>query len=141
MAVTIRAACRSPWLSPLDRREMERAMAVMMEALGVATVDVDLTLTDDGGMEEYNRQYLSCPGPTNILSFPGSPAAPNASASLVLNLDALARESLLYGQDSTGHLLRLLAHGLAHAAGHDHGPAMDAACALAEDRAKALFAG
>lgn len=51
----------------------------------------------------------------------------NGGASLVLSLDTFERECLLYGQDAAEHLLRLLAHGMAHVGGLDHGPAMDAA--------------
>ncbi|MBG3878715.1 rRNA maturation RNase YbeY [Desulfovibrio oxamicus] len=45
---------------------------------------------------------------------------------LVLSLDTWRRECLLYGQEPVEHALRLLAHGLGHLAGYDHGPEMDA---------------
>ncbi|MGJ3522248.1 rRNA maturation RNase YbeY [Nitratidesulfovibrio sp. D1] len=44
---------------------------------------------------------------------------------LVLSLDTWGRECLLYGQEPVEHALRLLAHGLGHLAGYDHGPDMD----------------
>ncbi|MEG6504938.1 rRNA maturation RNase YbeY [Nitratidesulfovibrio sp. 1201_IL3209] len=44
---------------------------------------------------------------------------------LVLSLDTWRRECLLYGQEPVEHALRLLAHGLGHLAGYDHGPDMD----------------
>lgn len=47
---------------------------------------------------------------------------------LVLAPETLHRECLLYGQEPEEHTLRLLAHGLAHLLGHDHGPRMDAVC-------------
>jgi ssRNA-specific RNase YbeY (16S rRNA maturation enzyme) len=39
-------------------------------------------------------------------------------------VDTLEREAFLYGQEATAYCIRLLAHGLAHLAGRDHGPAM-----------------
>lgn len=42
--------------------------------------------------------------------------------------DTLARECILYGQEPGRHALRLLAHGMAHLAGLDHGPDMDRRC-------------
>ena len=54
--------------------------------------------------------------------------APSDSGALRLNLDTLHRETLLYGQDPEEHCLRLLAHGLGHLAGYDHGPEMDELC-------------
>lgn len=44
---------------------------------------------------------------------------------LVLSLDTWRRECLLYGQAPVEHAMRLLAHGLGHLAGYDHGPEMD----------------
>ncbi|MDR3042771.1 MAG: rRNA maturation RNase YbeY [Desulfovibrio sp.] len=44
---------------------------------------------------------------------------------LVLSLDTWRRECRLYGQEPVEHALRLLAHGLGHLAGYDHGPKMD----------------
>ncbi len=82
---------------------------------------------------------MGCPGPTNVLSFPLEEELAEASApdgpqtfqlgSLVLSVDAVRREAGLYGQDPREHCLRLLAHGLGHLAGYDHGPEMDTLCA------------
>ena len=79
---------------------------------------------------------MGCHGPTNVLSFPldeslaetGDDDAPVQLGGLVLSVDALHREALLYGQDVREHCLRLLAHGLGHLAGYDHGPEMDGLC-------------
>ena len=133
MAISIQVTSRRPWLCPLSRRELPPVFAAMAEALGIPDIDLDVLLVDDDAMAECNGGYLGCPGPTNVLAFPVPPGGiPGTAAGLILNLDALERESLLYGQDILTHTLRLLAHGMAHIAGHDHGPAMDEAGALAE---------
>nr|WP_092153373.1 rRNA maturation RNase YbeY [Desulfovibrio legallii] len=87
---------------------------------------VDLHILDDAGISAANRRFLGCVGPTNVLSFPGDAAMPGA---LLLSLDTLRRECLLYGQEPVEHCLRLLAHGMGHLCGLDHGPLMDALCA------------
>ena len=87
---------------------------------------VELAVLDDGAMSALNRRAMGVAGPTNILSFPAADASAGARASLALSSAALARESLLYGQHPLEHLARLLAHGMAHVCGFDHGPAMDA---------------
>lgn len=79
-------------------------------------------------------QHLGCHGPTNVLSFPG---APGMAGALLLSLDTLERECLLYGQEPCEHLLRLLAHGMGHLAGLDHGPEMDALCVACQEAAEA----
>ena len=98
---------------------------------------LDLYLLGDADMAAANAQHLGCPGPTNVLSFPGAPGMPGT---LLLSLDTLDRECLLYGQEPAGHLVRLLAHGMGHLAGLDHGPEMEALCAACESAAKAGLA-
>lgn len=95
---------------------------------------VDLYLITDARMARANGRHLGCTGPTNVLSFPG---ACGMAGTLLLSLDTLERECLLYGQEPVEHLLRLLAHGLGHLAGLDHGPEMEALCAACEDAARA----
>jgi len=163
------------WQLPLGRTGLTRAMDAMCRAVGLEDASLELRLTGDAEIEQLNREFLGCPGPTNVLSFPASDVtldrdvpdgdvedyypdddgcgcedAPtdedSAEASdmpsdavsdadtdtqlhlgaLALSLDAVAREAFLYGQDPVEHGLRLLAHGLAHLAGYDHGPDMDA---------------
>ena len=52
---------------------------------------------------------------------------------LFLSADTLERESVLYGQDAAEHARRLLAHGMGHILGFDHGPDMDEFCAYLEE--------
>ena len=46
------------------------------------------------------------------------------TAELALDVAQLLREAILYGQTPVEHLVRLLAHGLAHVCGLDHGEHM-----------------
>ncbi|MDE7240508.1 rRNA maturation RNase YbeY [Desulfovibrio sp.] len=128
------------WLCPLDRRELKLALAAMCAgaaALGRPVAGVDLYLITDEAMARANAQHLGCTGPTNVLSFPG---ASGMAGALLLSLDTLERECLLYGQQPVEHLLRLLAHGMGHLAGLDHGPEMDALCASCLEAAEAGLA-
>lgn len=134
------------WMLPLAPGELRALFAAMQDAVGLAGWIVELELTGDEDIARLNAAHLGCAGPTNILSFPARDGAPVPSGHsttpdsggkgatpeppgrlgwLVLSLDTWRRECLLYGQEPVEHALRLLAHGLAHLAGHDHGPAMD----------------
>ena len=64
-----------------------------------------------------------------ILSFPASPEEAGLGV-LALGVETWLREATLYGQETEEHARHLLAHGLAHLLGHDHGPAMDECCAF-----------
>ena len=134
----VRIFCHYPQgaaFTPLHWRQMETALEAMLEALPAAApraaeefqvpAEVELFLLDDAAIADANARHLGCTGPTNILSFPGGADAPGV---LLLSLDTLRRECLLYGQDPSEHAVRLLAHGMGHLCGLDHGPAMDALC-------------
>ena len=105
----------------------------MLQRLAPQGADVELLFVRDAEIAELNRQYLDCQGPTNCLAFPAA-GLPGAAlgGSLFVSLDTLHRECLLYGQAPVDHLCRLLAHGLAHLAGFEHGAEMDAVCAALE---------
>ena len=49
----------------------------------------------------------------------------NVDLIFVLSAETLARETFLYNQAPYEYTVRLLAHGLLHLAGYDHGPEMD----------------
>ena len=125
------------WL-PLDRRQIRAALEEMAAALAWADWPlpgpVEAHLVDDASISAANWRHLGCMGPTNVLSFPQQGGLPGE---LLLSLDTWRRECLLYGQNLTEHLLRLLAHGMAHLAGLDHGPEMDRVCALCQEAAEA----
>lgn len=91
---------------------------------------LELVLARDALVADLNSRHMGCCGPTNILSFPNGEegGAIRDLGSLVLDVDAVWREALLYGQDPREHCLRLLAHGIAHLTGLDHGEAMDSLC-------------
>lgn len=129
------------WGSPLDRRELRAALAAMCAAAakhGRPLAGVELFLLTDQAVARANAEHLGCTGPTNVLSFPGAGGLPGT---LLLSLDTLDRECLLYGQEPRGHLLRLLAHGMGHLAGLDHGAEMDALCAAFQEAAETALAG
>ena len=125
------------WLLPLNRRELALALRIMLRALAAAESgapdSVELHLVDDAAVSAANRRFRPLHKFTNVLSFPGGEDLPGI---LLLSLDTLMRECLLYGQEPAGHALRLLAHGMGHLAGLDHGPAMDRACAACFDAAR-----
>lgn len=68
---------------------------------------------------------------------PGQP--PTLLGSLALSVDALARESFLYGQPPASYCVRLLAHGFAHLLGFEHGAAMEELCQRLEQAALSVL--
>jgi probable rRNA maturation factor len=120
---------------PLHPQELRRLVPRVLQKLAPQGADVELLFVRDAEIAGLNRRYLNCRGPTNCLAFLDA-KGPDAvlGGSLFISLDALHRECLLYGQAPSAHLCRLLAHGLAHLAGFDHGKEMEALCAELEER-------
>ncbi|WP_084516328.1 rRNA maturation RNase YbeY [Desulfovibrio cuneatus] len=138
---------------PLSNKEISlvlQAMAGVLLPMQHSTAEpptaVELLVLSDAAMARLNHEAMGLPGPTNVLSFPaGTPhslppqstAATPLLGSLALGVHTLRREAFLYGQPLAEHCLHLLAHGMAHLAGFDHGPEMDE-CAAALEQAGAF---
>lgn len=122
---------------PVPPRQIGRILDALTSAAreaGCPLGPVEAHLVDDACIARANQRYMGCTGPTNVLSFPGDESLPGV---MLLSLDTLNRECLLYGQDPAEHLLRLLAHSVGHLAGYDHGEEMDALCDWCRSRAEA----
>ena len=113
-------------LLPLDARQLAACLREMLNRLHLEA-DLELECLRDANIMALNATHMACHGPTNILSFPSGEAV--FLGSLALSVDCLRREARLYGQDVAEYCRVLLAHGLAHLLGYDHGPDMDAVCA------------
>ena len=109
---------------PLSGPELAEIFDGLTALFGLAAEEVSLRIVDDREMAGLNSRFMHCLGPTNILSFPTH--EPGLLGDLVLSAETLARETFLYNQGPYEYTMRLLAHGLLHLAGYDHGPEMDA---------------
>ncbi len=130
---------------PFSRYEIICALQAMLNTMNMPDAHVELLLTDDAESAHLNLTFLGCIGPTNILAFPADPEieapfAPPCKETtpqtrqadstpslglLALSTPAVQRESFLYGRVPAEHSIRLLAHGLLHLAGYQHGVMMD----------------
>lgn len=112
------------------------ALSAMLRAAGSGPAELDLVLGPRCGHGGLQPAVHGLPRPHQCLIFsdrradrrPEDEDVPVQLGSLVFSVDTLHRETLLYGQDPEEHCLRLLAHGLGHLAGYDHGPEMDELC-------------
>jgi len=127
--VTIIRETRIDPAFPLSRRELTELVQLILESLGLDGDSLEIKLVDDHAIALLNKEFMGCVGPTNVLSFPAEEEEEDGEegsylGSLALSVDALSRESALYGQEPILHMARLLAHGILHLAGYDHGEAM-----------------
>lgn len=78
-------------------------------------------------MRTMNRRWRGIDRPTNVLSFPlqelahGEQPLLEALGDIAISLPVVRREASAAGLSFDDHLRRMLAHGLLHLLGYDHG--------------------
>nr|WP_321575865.1 rRNA maturation RNase YbeY [Sneathiella sp. P13V-1] len=105
---------------------------VELEIPEATSLEISLLYTDDGHIQELNRDFRGKDKPTNVLSFPDTPLSNEALAQsaawqepLFLGDIAIAKETLIREAEEQSksfedHLSHLLLHGILHLVGYDH---------------------
>ncbi len=141
------------WLCPIPTVVYKPLLTHMLSPY-VPVADafsLHLYIVRDARISALNMAHMHCFGPTNVLSFPAQQHMQNKQAPtavtaqycpdiLALSVDTLQRECLLYGQETLEHTVRLLAHGLGHILGYDHGEEMFALCTEMEQLGQEFLA-
>lgn len=104
----------------LDRRQLQILVREVTQFINMRHPDLEVLVCGDRRIAELNEQFLGCPGPTNVLSFPDG----LGGGQVVISSFAVLREATLYGREAPEHFIRLLVHGLLHLTGFEHGPEM-----------------
>ena len=116
----------------LIRRTIRTALAA--EGL-TAPCEVDVLLTDDGGIHEINREMRQVDRPTDVLSFPEFELTPGQLpgpedadpgtgliplGDMVLSMERVAAQVREYGHSKRRELSYLVTHSVLHLLGYDH---------------------
>lgn len=134
-----------PWEALLNR-----VIPAALEAEGVAVpCEVDVLLTDDGGIHEINLDQRGVDRPTDVLSFPmfeyvpGQPPRDAADADpetgllplgdMVISLERCTAQAQEFGHPLERELAYLAVHSTLHLLGYDH---MDEGAEKAQMRAR-----
>lgn len=102
---------------------------------------VNLLITDNEGIREYNKQYRNIDSPTDVLSFPMISFASEADFSIVeeqeadyfdpesgelilgdiiISADKVKEQAVKFGHSEKREFAFLVAHSLLHLCGYDH---------------------
>lgn len=121
---------------PSIQTALHDAAARALAAVGRAGAELSLLLVDDAEIRALNAQWRGKDSATDVLSFPsgGPEGLPvDVLGDVVISVDTARRQAAERGHSVEVELRVLLAHGLAHLLGHDHGdPAQAAAMAAVE---------
>lgn len=128
-------------LRDLARPAIEAALAAV-PAVAPGS-EVSLVFTDDPHIAVLNRTWRDKDGPTNVLSFPGTPAGAARFGpmlgDIIIARETVEREAGAMGLTFADHLTHLLVHGFLHLVGHDH--QHDAEADVMERLEAAILAG
>jgi probable rRNA maturation factor len=114
-----------PAASALGKRDLNRFLACATKALGL-TGEFSVLLTGDERLRALNLQFRGKDKPTDVLSFPALPQAPNRGqdsgqgGDLAISLETASVQATAYGHTLQMEVKILILHGLLHLAGYDH---------------------
>lgn len=83
-----------------------------------AEAELSVTFLSDDEVTRLNAEWLGRQGPTDVISF-GLGERPLV-ADIYISVETARRHADEYGVDPREELLRLVVHGVLHAAGYDH---------------------
>jgi probable rRNA maturation factor len=98
----------------------------MLESFGLADAELSILLCDDATIRSLNRRYRKKNRPTDVLAFPMQEGPGPASRTallgdVVISLPTAARQAAEHDRPIVHEVTFLLAHGLLHLLGYDHG--------------------
>ena len=118
---------------PRVRALARAAAAATLKAEHRTDANVVVLLAADSRLQALNVAFRGKPGPTNVLSFPGS-GADDHLGDIALALGVCAREAAEQGKTLAAHLQHLTAHGVLHLLGYDHETDAEAEAMEAQER-------
>ena len=93
--------------------------ALAAQSLGSSEgAEISVTFLDDAAIATLNVEWLDREGPTDVISF-GLGSDPLV-ADIYVSVESARRNAARYGVAPHEELLRLVVHGVLHAAGYDH---------------------
>ncbi len=101
--------------------DVEAAVRAALAAQTLASpegAEVSVTFLDDAAITPLNERWLDREGATDVISF-GLGSAPLV-ADVYVSVETARRNAARFGVRPREELLRLVVHGVLHAAGYDH---------------------
>lgn len=120
---------------------MQHRSQFLLEQINRSESTVSIVFMDDASMTDYNQQYRSKSGPTNVLSFPtaehqiqeelAQELIQDELGDILISVETAQREAQEKGISLHQRLTELLIHGLLHLIGYDH--------EISDEQAESMF--
>lgn len=79
---------------------------------------LNVVLSDNDFIKEYNEKYRNIPSETDVLSFPSD--EDGELGDIIISIDRVKSQSIEYNHSFERELSFLLIHGILHCLGYDH---------------------
>jgi rRNA maturation RNase YbeY len=105
---------------------LETAVRTALRHQVVEAGELSLLLSDDGRLQDLNRQFRAIDAPTDVLSFPSGETAPPFPGGIIylgdiaISVPYAQRQAAAAGHGLLEELQLLAVHGTLHLLGHDH---------------------
>ena len=125
-----------PGISDSLRAFIRRVIRTALASEGVdSPCEVDVRLTDDGGIQQVNRDMRGVDRPTDVLSFPAFGLSPGEKpgpedadpasgliplGDMMLSMERVRAQAREYGHSNRRELAYLTVHSVLHLLGYDH---------------------
>lgn len=115
----------------ISKALIKRVVKATLAHEGCLDGQVSIVLCDDGYIQRLNREYRQVDEPTDVLSFSMtegkfSELNPQLLGDVVVSLETASRLAARYRHSPSDEVALLVAHGLLHLLGYNHGKARDA---------------
>ena len=116
----IRVSVASPQeIVPLDYQGLKAAARTVLEGEGVAEAKVTLAFVDNPHIHRLNKQFLNHDEPTDVLTFPYSPAgAAKLEGEVVIGVEVATEYAADRGHEVGLELVLYVVHGCLHLCGY-----------------------
>ena len=105
---------------PVAVRELARAAARALAAVGRPGSEVDIAIVDDAAIRRLNRTYRAVGRRTDVLAFPlETPGLGGLVGQIVISAEAAARQAARLRVPLVVELTLLVTHGILHLIGYD----------------------
>ncbi len=111
----------------------QKFVETVLNLLGIDGRELSVVFTDDETIARLNEEYRGKQGPTDVLSFsqdeddeklpsdwPSGAEVNSCLGDIIISVETLADNALLFCVPAEEELNRLLVHGILHLIGHDH---------------------
>jgi probable rRNA maturation factor len=131
----IRASIANPYEYALDFQALKSAANAVLEGEGVREAKVTLAFVDNAHIHRLNKQFLDHDEPTDVLTFPYTPAgAKKLEGEVVIGYEVAREYAADRGHDLALELVLYVIHGCLHLCGYTDADDRSAAEMLVKER-------